>query len=119
MEENSSGATYGEMNQVLSVNNVDPETLQEIAAKSIGTYVVVEFLVGTQNLVRKEGILTAVGTSWLVLYDESDDSSTLCDMYAVKFITYYAPGFRPARTGGNLQSAQRQVNAQRRNCGRG
>lgn len=88
-------------------NGVDPETIQEVIALSVGSYVVVEFLIGTNNIVRKEGVLTAVGVSWLLLYDESSGTSVVCDMYSVKFVTYFDPGVRPTDTG-NLQSAQRQ-----------
>jgi len=97
-----------------AVNGVDPETIQEIIALSVGNYVVVEFLVGTQNIVRKEGVLTAVGVSWLLLYDESSGTSIVCDMYSVKFVTYFDPGRRPANTD-NLQSAQSQMYAQNQN----
>ena len=76
-------------------NGVDPESIQEIIALSVGRYVVVEFLIGTQNIVRREGVLTAVGTSWLVLYDESNGTSVVCDMYSVKFVIYFDPGARP------------------------
>lgn len=125
MEENSGGAVpfegmpAGQTGGQINSNGVYPESIQEIIALSVGNYVVVEFLVGTQNIVRKEGVLTAVGVSWLVLYDESSGTSVVCDMYSVKFVTYFDPGARPTRTGGNLQSAQRQINTQRRNCGRG
>ncbi len=89
-------------------NGVDPETIQEVIALSVGSYVVVEFLIGTNNIVRKEGVLTAVGVSWLLLYDESSGTSVVCDMYSVKFVTYFDPGVRPTDTG-DLQSAQRQL----------
>lgn len=92
-------------------NGVDPETIQEIISLSVGSYVIVEFLVGTQNIVRKEGVLTAVGVSWLVLYDETVGTSVVCDMYSVKFVTYFDPGMRPIDTG-NVQSAQSQTNRQ-------
>lgn len=92
-------------------NGVDPETIQEIISLSVGSYVVVEFLIGTQNIVRKEGVLTAVGVSWLVLYEESTGTSVVCDMYSVKFVTYFDPGMRPIDTG-TIQSAQRQMNRQ-------
>ncbi len=77
------------------VTHVDPMTLQEIMSEALGTYVIVEFLVGTQNIVRREGILNSVGMSWLVLYDETTDTSLLCDMYSVKFVTFFQPGVRP------------------------
>lgn len=103
-----------------SVNGVDPETIQEVIALSVGNYVVVEFLVGTQNIVRKEGVLTAVGVSWLLLYDEAAGTSVVCDMYSVKFVTYFDPGVRPNSTS-NLQSAQNQIYGQgrRRQMARG
>lgn len=76
-------------------NGVDPESIQEIIALSVGRYVIVEFLVGTQTIVRREGVLTAVGVSWLLLYDEEAGTSVVCDMYSVKFVTYFDPGARP------------------------
>lgn len=82
-------------------------SMQQFLADNIGQYVVVEFLIGTNNIVRKEGVLTAVGVSWLLLYDESSGTSVVCDMYSVKFVTYFDPGVRPTDTG-DLQSAQRQ-----------
>ena len=104
--EETSGTAPGGAN-----GTVDPETIQEIISLSVGSYVVVEFLIGTQNIVRKEGVLTAVGVSWLLLYDETTGTSVVCDMYSVKFVTYFDPGRRPTDTG-SLQSTQQQINAQ-------
>ena len=113
MPENENSVTlsaqeYPDVPPDSTANGVDPETIQEVIALSVGNYVVVEFLVGTQNIVRKEGVLTAVGISWLLLYDETAGTSTVCDMYSVKFVTYFDPGVRPANTSG-LQSAQSQI----------
>ncbi len=118
MPENENSVTlsaqeYPDVPPDSTANGVDPETIQEVIALSVGNYVVVEFLVGTQNIVRKEGVLTAVGISWLLLYDETAGTSIVCDMYSVKFVTYFDPGVRPANTG-NLQSAQSQMNGQGR-----
>ena len=118
MPENENSAALAEYDYPDSppdgtANGVNPETIQEVIALSVGNYVVVEFLVGTQNIVRKEGVLTAVGISWLLLYDETAGTSIVCDMYSVKFVTYFDPGVRPANTG-NLQSAQSQMNGQGR-----
>ena len=76
--------------------NVDPASLQEILAEGIGQYVMVEFLIGTQLLVRREGILTNVGVSFLVLYEELSNTYMLCDLYSVKFATFFEEGERPA-----------------------
>jgi hypothetical protein len=97
-------------------NGVDPESIQEIIALSVGRYVVVEFLVGTQNIVRREGVLTAVGNSWLVLYDENNGTSVVCDMYSVKFVTYFDPGARPDQrqeSGGTRAASARGQRARR------
>ena len=118
MPENENSVTlsaqeYPDVPPDSTAGGVDPETIHEVIALSVGNYVVVEFLVGTQNIVRKEGVLTAVGISWLLLYDEAAGTSIVCDMYSVKFVTYFDPGVRPANTG-NLQSAQSQMNGQGR-----
>ena len=102
MPENENSANLSQMPQPMTEypeplpdglqNGVDPETIQEVIALSVGNYVVVEFLIGTNNIVRKEGVLTAVGVSWLLLYDEASGTSVVCDMYSVKFVTYFDPG---------------------------
>ncbi len=107
MPENENSANLSQMPQPMTEypeplpdglqNGVDPETIQEVIALSVGNYVVVEFLIGTNNIVRKEGVLTAVGVSWLLLYDEASGTSVVCDMYSVKFVTYFDPGKRPDR----------------------
>lgn len=104
MDENESsvvlsGEDYPEEIASSTGSTVDPETIQEIISLSVGNYVVVEFLVGTQNIVRREGVLAAVGVSWLLLYDEQNGTSTVCDMYSVKFVTYFDPGRRPDQRG--------------------
>ena len=43
-------------------------SMQQILRENVGNYVICEFLVGTQNLERKEGILYSVGVSFIVLY---------------------------------------------------
>ncbi len=60
-----------------------------ILAQNLGQYVVVEFLIGTNRLEYKEGILYSSGTNFLSLYDPMDDRYIVCDLYAVKFVTFY------------------------------
>lgn len=60
-----------------------------ILAQNLGQYVVVEFLIGTNRLEFKEGILYSSGTNFLSLYDPMDDRYIVCDLYAVKFVTFY------------------------------
>ncbi|MDL2225752.1 hypothetical protein LJC20_06100 [Eubacteriales bacterium OttesenSCG-928-M02] len=66
---------------------------------NIGTYVVVEYLLG-QALVRKEGLLQTVGEDYMILFDEVRNTYTVCKMEPTQFVTFYQPGERPQRSGG-------------------
>lgn len=72
-------------------------SMQRILQDNIGAYVIIEFLIGTNNLVYREGRLYEVGISYVVLYDEKNDQYTICDLYAIKFVTYVNQGRRPSR----------------------
>lgn len=74
-------------------------SLQQFLADNLGEYVVVEFLVGTQTIVRKAGILYSVGTSVMTLYQELTQTFVTCDIFSVKFVTFYLPGQRPWHVG--------------------
>ena len=70
-------------------------SMQAILAQNIGEYVVIEFLIGTENIVRKQGILYFVGRSFVTLYDENVNNFIVCDIFSVKFVYFYMPGDRP------------------------
>ncbi len=72
-------------------------SIQKILAENIGNYVVVEFLIGTDRLNRKQGYLYHVGTSYITLYDDENENFILCDIFSVKFVYFYLPGQRPNR----------------------
>ena len=74
-------------------------TLQKILSDTIGQYVVVEFLIGTTIEKIREGILYSVGRNYIVLFEEPTQTFVICDIYAIKFVTYYQPGQRPRRNG--------------------
>lgn len=94
-----------------TVTNVDPLSLQEILSMAIGVYVIVEFLIGTENMVTREGLLNSVGQGWLELYDEVADTTTICDLYSVKFVTFFQPGVRPYQAPQTMmQNQQSQQN---------
>ena len=69
--------------------------MQQLLADNLGQYVVVEFLIGTQTTVQKGGILYAVGTSVVTLYQELTQTFITCDIFSIKFVTFYLPGHRP------------------------
>lgn len=70
-------------------------SMQQMLSENLGEYVVVEFLIGTQTTMEKRGILYAVGTSFLVLFEEETQTFVVCDIFSVKFVTFFLPGQRP------------------------
>lgn len=70
-------------------------SMQAILSQNVGQYVVVEFLIGTQEIIRKQGLLYFVGRSFVTLYDEAANNFIVCDIFSVKFVYFYMPGDRP------------------------
>ena len=70
-------------------------SMQQFLQDNLGEYVVVEFLIGTQTMTQKAGVLYAVGSSVLTLYDEVSQTFVTCDIFSVKFVTFFLPGHRP------------------------
>ena len=73
-------------------------SMQQILADNLGQFVVIEFLIGTAEMTRKEGILYSVGRSYVVLYEEINMNYVVCDIFSIKFVTFYLPGRRPRPT---------------------
>lgn len=61
--------------------------------EQIGKLMRVEFLIGTNNLVDRIGILEDVGASYILLRSVENDSLVYCDIYAIKFITISTTSF--------------------------
>lgn len=70
-------------------------SMQQFLSDNLGEYVIIEFLVGTQTLTQKAGVLYAVGTSVVTLYEEVSQTFVTCDIFSVKFVTFFLPGHRP------------------------
>ena len=70
-------------------------SMQAILSQNIGAYVVIEFLIGTEQMIRKQGMLYFVGRSFVTLYDENVNNFIVCDIFSVKFVYFYMPGDRP------------------------
>lgn len=62
-------------------------SMQQAILDHLGSHVQIEFLIGTNNTVTKEGIIDAVGLNYVSLFDEQSGHSTICDLYSIKFIT--------------------------------
>ena len=70
-------------------------SMQMILSQNIGNFVVIEFLIGTGQMVRKQGILYFVGRSFVTLYDEPSNNFIVCDIFSIKFVYFYMPNDRP------------------------
>lgn len=55
----------------------------------IGKKVRIEFLIGTGMFTDRIGILTDVGISYVIIKPEGTDDRMLCDIYSIKFVTFY------------------------------
>lgn len=67
----------------------DPEFTQGYLRQNIGKKVRVEFLIGTNMLTDRVGTLTDVGISYIILLLAETDDLLLCDIYSIKFVTFF------------------------------
>ena len=74
--------------EILTNNIYTPAFLRE----QIGKLMRVEFLIGTNNLTDRVGILEDVGASYILLRSIENDNIVYCDIYAIKFITISTRG---------------------------
>ncbi len=72
-------------------------SMQQVLQENVGKYVIVEFLIGTNGLTSRQGLLYYVGTQFLVLFDEFESRYVVCDIFSVKFVTFLLPGYRPGQ----------------------
>ena len=83
--------------------------MQQLLQDNVGNYVTITFLIGTVTQVNRSGLLYAVGTSYVVLYDDVNQQYDVGDLYAIKFVTFYLPGHRPGQVrvddGAEAQAA--------------
>jgi len=69
--------------EILTNNIYSPAFLRQ----HIGKLVRVEFLIGTNNLVDRVGILEDVGASYILLRSLESNTTVYADIYAIKFVT--------------------------------
>ena len=83
----------------VSINQNSPEILTNpiytpaFLREQIGRLMRVEFLIGTNNMTDRIGILEDVGASYILLRSFENDSVVYCDIYSIKFITISTTGF--------------------------
>lgn len=81
-------------------NNQDiPESLKNTVytpgflRRYIGRLVKVEFLIGSNYLEDRTGILLEVGASYILLRAVQDNNLLYCDIYSIKFVTISTQSF--------------------------
>ena len=83
IEENRNVVINQDTPEMLTNNIYTPAFLRE----NIGKLMRTEFLIATNNLVDRIGILVDVGASYILLRSLESDTITYCDIYSIKFIT--------------------------------
>ena len=77
--------------EVLTNNIYTPAFLRE----QIGKLMRIEFLIGTNNLVDRIGILEDVGVSYILLRAIESGNLLYCDLYSIKFVSIAEYPYRP------------------------
>ena len=81
----------------ININSTSPEIMTNniytpaFLREQIGKLVRVEFLIGTNNLVDRVGILQDVGASYILLQSVESNTLLYCDIYSIKFVTISNP----------------------------
>ena len=68
-------------------------SMQQVLQENVGKYVIVEFLIGSNSLTSRQGLLYYVGAQFLVLLDEFESRYVVCDIFSVKFVTFLEARF--------------------------
>ena len=55
----------------------------------IGRRVKIDFLIGTNMFVDREGTLLSVGINYVIIQEAETDDLLLCDLYSIKFVKIY------------------------------
>ena len=96
--------------------NQEPEILTNqiytpaFLREQIGKLMRVEFLIGTNNMVDRIGILQDVGASYILLRSFENDSLVYADIYSIKFITISTTSsvFNMQNSNYNMQNYNNQ-----------
>lgn len=99
MEESQDKREIKGDNRNVNIDSNSPEILTNpiytpaFLREQIGKLMRVEFLIGTNTMTDRIGILEDVGASYILLRSFENDSLVYCDIYAIKFITISTTGF--------------------------
>ena len=76
-------------NQPYPVTGESIQYLNGFMRTQIGRRVEVEFLIGSDDLVIKQGYLLGVGANYILLNELGTSNLTSCDFYNIKFVTFF------------------------------
>lgn len=68
---------------------VDTNFIQGYLRTLIGQYVRVEFILGTNMFIDREGVLMDVGVDHIVIQEPETDDLVVADLYSIKFVRVY------------------------------
>lgn len=86
---------FNEMQPITPTTQPAPVTAESLQYMNgflrtqIGRIVQVQFLIGTNTLVDRMGLLLAVGANYILLNEIETDDILVCDFYNIKFIRFY------------------------------
>lgn len=73
---------------------VSDNSIQEVLAKALGRYAICELLIGANTIDTREGYLCYVGKNYFMLYQPETATCMMCDLYSLKYITFFAPNMK-------------------------
>lgn len=71
-------------------------SMQQILSENLGKFVIADFLVGIATIVRRAGVLYSVGRGYVTLYLAQYQAFEVCDVFSLKFVTFFQPGSEPS-----------------------
>lgn len=71
-------------------------SMQQILSENLGKFVIADFLVGVSTMVRRVGVLYSVGRGYMTLYLSQYQAFEVCDVFSLKFVTFFQPGSEPS-----------------------
>ncbi len=78
-----------EYNQPYPITAQNIQYLNTFIRSQVGRRVHVEFLIGTNNIVEKDGYLVAVGANFILLNPVDTKDMIACDFHNIKFMRFY------------------------------
>lgn len=82
-------SAINDLNQGAPITADSLQYLNGFIRTQIGRRVQVEFLVGTNTITDRTGILVAVGANYILINETETDDLLACDFYNIKFIKFY------------------------------